>query len=396
MKRNTWIYLLGVLLLLLSGCVNSVMPAVDASPGPVDGDEPPPTVAPATQGRTVAADGELMSSYPTLALGFGGTVSGEVLTIIVTPGDILQAGDLIAQLDETELQRAVADAERTLARARTDRDLAQEQWERDIANAEQALAEAQRAQTSARLQYTSTSVEEALTALDRARDTEARAQDEYKRALDRPWEPQDIRDSYYNSWQQTIRDRELTEMRYNDARSANSANYLQLDARQADVDKAERSLAALQSGVAASYNRAVEDAEQQRVKAGEALARAQLVAPWAAMVLSVDVAPRSNVSASTPVVTLLSLEDGLRFVSQNLSEQHIAQLHPGQRAVVTLRTFPDTPLEGVVESVVSQTRTTTDGTARFTVRVRLETNDLALLPGLTGRAEIFTASDDNP
>ena len=120
------------------------------------------------------------------------------------------------------------------------------------------------------------------------------------------------------------------------------------------------------------------------------MAHARLVAPWAAIVLSVDVAPGADVGAETPVVTLLDVEDGLRFVAQNLSEQHIAAVYPGQRATVTLRTFPETELEGVVEAVVPQVGEAVEADARFTVRVRLAPTDLRLLPGLTGRVEIFT------
>ncbi len=106
--------------------------------------------------------------------------------------------------------------------------------------------------------------------------------------------------------------------------------------------------------------------------------------------LSVDVAPEATVSAGTPVVTLLSIEESLRFVTQNLSEQHIADIYPGQRAVVTLRTFPETPLEGTIEAVVPQVGEAVETDARFTVYVRLAPTDLRLLPGLTGRAEILT------
>ena len=125
-------------------------------------------------------------------------------------------------------------------------------------------------------------------------------------------------------------------------------------------------------------------------QAQEALEHARLTAPWAAIVLSVDVAPEATVSAGTPVVTLLSIEEGLRFVTQNLSEQHIADIYPGQRAVVTLRTFPETPLEGTIEAVVPQVGEAVETDARFTVHVRLAPTDLRLLPGLTGRAEILT------
>jgi multidrug resistance efflux pump len=108
------------------------------------------------------------------------------------------------------------------------------------------------------------------------------------------------------------------------------------------------------------------------------------------MVLSADATPGTTVSAGASVVTLLNIEDGLLFVTENLSEQHIANVYPGQRAIVTLRTFADRPLEGAVETVVPQVDDTEGADARFTVRVRLSATDLRLLPGLTGRVEIYT------
>ena len=153
---------------------------------------------------------------------------------------------------------------------------------------------------------------------------------------------------------------------------------------------AERKLAALEDGIEASYDRAIEDARIELAKAEEDLAHARIIAPWAAIVLSVDAVPGADVDVSTSVVTLLNIEDGLRFVTQELSEQHIADVYPGQRAVVTLRTFAETPLEGTVEAVVPQVEGTADTDARFTIHVRLEPTDLRLLPGLTGRMEILT------
>jgi multidrug resistance efflux pump len=107
-------------------------------------------------------------------------------------------------------------------------------------------------------------------------------------------------------------------------------------------------------------------------------------------VLSIDVAPAASVGATTPIVTLLSVEEGLRFITQNLSEQHIIDIAPGQRAVVTLRTFSGTPLEGFVEAVVPQVGEATATDARFAVHVRLTPTELDLMPGLTGRVEIYT------
>jgi hypothetical protein len=45
-------------------------------------------------------------------------------------------------------------------------------------------------------------------------------------------------------------------------------------------------------------------------------------------------------------------------------------------------------LEGTVEAIIPQD-VTADAEAYFTVHVRLSPSDLRLLPGLTGRVEIF-------
>ena len=352
---------------------------------------PEATLPPVVAGRTVVGDGKLASPYPKLSLTFGGNVSGEVLSVTVQAGDVVQAGNLLALLDDHDLQRAVDDAQRALDRATIDRDIAQRKWEQDVADAEQALADAQRALSKAQLEFSETSLEEARTNLELAQKAEHDRKWEYDEAK-RAWPPRPL-DPYYDAWQRAIRERELAEMRLADAQDSQRASYLQLETLKADVAKAERALEALQDGLDPSYERAIEDARLELEKAQEALTHARLVAPWDALILSVDVSPGAEVNAQTAIVTALNIQDGLRFVTQKLSEQHITNVYPGQRALITLRAFPETTIEGVVEAVIPQVveGTETNATeAFFTVRVRLMPTDLRLLPGMTGRVEIFT------
>ena len=353
---------------------------------------PEATLPPVIVGRTVVGDGKLASPYPKLSLSFGGDVGGEVLSVTVQAGDVVQIGDLLALLDDHDLQQAVDDARRTLDRAMIDRDRAQRKWEQDIADAEQALADAQRALNKAQLEFSETSLEEARTNLELAQKAEHDRKWEYDEAQ-RAWPPRPL-DMYYDAWQRAIRDRELAEMRLADAQDSQRASYLQLETLQADVAKAERALEALQDGLDPSYERAIEDARLELEKAQEALTHARLVAPWDAIILSVDVSPGAEVNAQTAIVTVLNVQDGLRFVTQKLSEQHITNVYPGQRALVTLRAFPEATIEGVVEAVIPQLVEGTEANATeayFTVQVRLMPTDLRLLPGMTGRVEIFTA-----
>jgi ABC-type antimicrobial peptide transport system permease subunit/multidrug efflux pump subunit AcrA (membrane-fusion protein) len=350
-----------------------------------------PTPLPVTSvGKLVVADGRLASPFPSLALGFSGGVSGEIVNIAVRAGDVIEAGDTLARLDDTDLRLAVDKAQLMLDRALLDRERAELQLEQDVADAQKSLETAQRALETSRLQYSSTTVEEARAVLERWREAEADAKRTYETPLYGDYTPDNIRESNYKAWQNAIREREFAEMRLRDTINARSVRALDIEAREQDVAQAERKLSALDAGIAPSYDRAIEDAERELAKAKAALENVVLIAPWNAIVLSVDVAPKATVGAGTPVVTLLNIEDGLRFVSENLSEQHVAALRPGQRATITLRTYPETPLEGTVEAIIPQVKAADTTNARFTVHIRLDPTELSLLPGLTGRAEILT------
>lgn len=379
-----------MIVMLAVGCTRVVEAPMGAITVEAEPTESPTLLPEASVGKIVVADGRLTSPFPSLALGFSGGVSGDVVSLTVRAGDVVTAGDVLACLDDTDLRLAVDKAQLMLDRAILDRERAEVQWEQDVADAQQSLETAQRALETARLQYSSTSVEEARTALEHARQAEADAQRAYETPLFGEYTPDDEREREYKAWQNAIREREFAEMRLRDATNARGVRALDIEAREQDVAQAERKLSALEDGIAPTYDRAVEDAEHELAKAKAALDNAVLVAPWDAIVLSVDIAPKATVGAGTPVVTLLNIEDGLRFVSENLSEQHVAALRPGQRAAITLRTYPETPLEGVVEAIIPQAKAAETTDARFTVHVRLDPTELSLLPGLTGRAEIFS------
>ena len=270
--------------------------------------------------------------------------------------------------------------------------------------ARQTLEAAQATLERAEMQPPTTSLAETKANLAEARSQEAQAYDDYKQSLDRPWEPQRIRDSLYTDWQLRIVDRELAELRLRDAQIALEVHYLELEAKAKDVENAEADLAAVkeepvQREETLSYGRAVEDAERALVDAEQALEDARLYAPKDGLIVSVDANVGAEVSSSTSIATLLDPKN-LYFVTENLSERHVAQLRTGQPANITLRTYPDTVLAGVVDSVIPQSERTTDADARFAAYIRLahetqpeDETDLDLLPGMTGRVEVITEQE---
>jgi HlyD family secretion protein len=385
---------------LLAGCgiaqrsIEQVDAPRDASVEPTEG-APAPVVS---LGSTILMDGELVSAAPALKLSFPSGASGELLALDVRVGQRVQAGDRIATIDDGELQRAVQDAERALERATEDRERAQtdaeetheqqrvdaqEQYEEELRQAERTLAAAQNALERAGMQPLG---------------AEAEAHDDYKQALDRPWEPQSIRDALYKEWQERITDRGLAERRLKDAELSLEAYALDLEAKEQDVVQAEEDLHRVELEEVErpeedlSYERAVQDAQRKLAEAQDALADAQLCAPWVGLVTSIDATVGDRVGAGTPIVTLVDVSR-LYFVTDNLSERHVARLKPGLQAEITLRAYPDTVVTGQIDSVIPQSEQAQGDEARFAAHIRLDETSLDLLPGMTGRVEVWTDTE---
>lgn len=383
-----------------------------------------PAVTPGTS-DVILMDGELVSAYPALPLAFPENASGRLRELHVALGQRVAKGELLATLDDGELRKAVdqarldlkraledqaqgqaeidkayqrqsEDAQRTHDRALRD---AERAYARALEDARRALAQAERDLERATLQPPTTALAEAEVELARAMDREAEAADSYAQALDRPWEPQEIRESLYKEWQARIVDRELAELRLEDAEVALRVHRLDLAAKRQAVENAQADLARVEQDpvdpreevdreVNRSYERAVEDARVRLAEAQADLEHARLVAPWNGLVLSLKIGVGSSVGAGQAVLELFNVE-ALRFVTQNLSERHVAQLAPGQRAEITLRTYPDQVVAGTVDVILPKTDRAGDADARFVAYIRLDETDLGLLPGMTGRVEVI-------
>jgi multidrug resistance efflux pump len=119
----------------------------------------------------------------------------------------------------------------------------------------------------------------------------------------------------------------------------------------------------------------------------------RLVAPAGGTVLSVDSAPGSLVGSGTPVVTLLDT-GRLQFETNNLSERDLAQITPGQEALITLKAYPNDTVDGRVLRIAPVAEGTVGDAATFSVIIDLDGTDLDLLPGMTGRVEIVSNEEN--
>jgi HlyD family secretion protein len=391
------------------------------------------TPLPAT-GTTILAEGVLVAAKPQQPIGFA--INGRLLELFVQPGDRVQAGDLIATLDDEALQDTLTDA--ALSYRQAENSLAQAQlsldkllnWEPDesaVAQAEANLAAAEANLENAQSQDAASgySVTSARVQLEQAQQALADAQEAYETAFDpgRDWEQfiddpscrtgeqypnctgapySDVieaeREAAENAVPRAEDQLRIAEANYNLAIAGlNSNSALGVEA---NIAGARQALEQARTGPKAedidtarlqveSAQLALEQAQINQEKAEKAIEDTRLIAPSGGTVLSVDSAPGSLVGSGTPVVTLLDTT-ALQFETNNLSERDLAQIDPGQEALITLKAYPNQSVDGRVLRVAPVAEGTVGDAATFTVIIDLGETELPLLPGMTGRVEIVS------
>ena len=433
-KLKLLVLLAVIATLMLSACEGTVVGGTPPTGTPEAAEEeatPRPTLVPRT-GTTILAEGALVAANPQLPLGF--STNGRLLELFVLAGDRVEAGELIATLDDEAIQDTLVDAELGVRQAQNS--LAQAQlslenilnWAPDeaaVAQAEAGLAAAEASLENAQSQDSAAgySVTSAKVQLEQAQQALVDAQEAYDTAFDpgRDWE-QFIDDPSCRTAEQfpnctgppysdVIKaEREAAEKfvpQAEDQLRIAQANYNLAIAglnsnsavsAEANIASARQALEQARSGpkagdIAAARLQveqaelALEQAAINREKAEVALEDSRLITPSGGTVLSVDSAPGSLVGAGTAVVTLLDTGH-VQFETSNLSERDLAQITPGQEVAITLKAYPTETVDGRVLRVAPVAEGTIGDAATFTVIIELQDTEMNLLPGMTGRVEI--------
>ena len=112
-----------------------------------------------------------------------------------------------------------------------------------------------------------------------------------------------------------------------------------------------------------------------------------LIATASGMVIAVQAALGALLGSGSPIAILLDTTQ-LEFHTTNLSERDLSQILPGQTAVVTLKAYPNEPIEATVKRIGLQAGAAVGDAATFPVMLALSETDLDIRSGMTGRAEI--------
>ena len=398
---------------------------------------PTATVARGSIDETVSATGNIVAEQQA-SLTFA--TSGEIAEVLVVEGQEVEAGQVLARLDTTSLEWQIARSEASLASAQARLEQAQQPpTEEDLASAQAALdsalaslervkegtseddiASAQAALDSALASYEKVKAgptKEDLAAVkaqvDSAKASLQQAQAAYDLIKNQP--DAAMRKESLNLQNATI---SLEQAQANYDAVANHPTESELAAAEAQVAQAEATLASLlgkptESEIAsaeaqvaqaeASLNSLLtrpdpEDvAVQQAVvdEAALALAQAQsqlddavITAPFAGIILSVNVNEGEWASMGAPVFVLAATEPLILDV--NVDEVDVAQLSEGQPAYLSFDALKDQEIGGTVR-YIAPSSTNVGGAVAYAVEISFSPDGLPVRLGMTADVDIVVA-----
>ena len=386
--RKWMVLVVGVLLLAgCGGAGGTAEPTAEAE-----------AVARDTEGKVIAEAVVEPARWSDLRFTTGGTVA----QVSVAPGDQADSGDLLVELDRTDLALAVQEAEAAVAAAQAQ--LAQTKAPprpEEIAAAEHRLADAVAALARATAQRDQLAAGTTDAEIAAAQAEVAQAQAEL-RAVEEMH-----RKAYKNKDEET---RKLADYQLHAAREAVAAAQAKLEAAQggagarfrdaqagvtaasAQRDVAQAELDLLKAGVTpeevAVSAAAVRQAEVAVAMAQDGLGRAEIRAPFAGVVTKVNV-EAGETAAPGDVVVVLAMLDRLQARTVDLTELDVVQVAEGQPVVVTVDALPGVELRGHVARIGLRSEDYR-GDVVYPVIVELDEDAPGLRWGMTAVVEIET------
>ena len=367
-----------------------------------------------------------------------------VQDVPVRLGDTVEAGDLLVQLDKTDLQFDGDNAQQTvaLAQARLD-DLLARASDAEIASAEASLAstqaqlddlldgpseteialtEASIASSQASLSSSVADLNSTQQSINQSQITAAQAsllaaQQQLDAAEEaNADEPNEATHEAMLQAQQVVANAQAqlddlmagpsVNAAQNSVAAANArlqgsqidleatlagASTVDIANAQASVAQAEATLADLLAGPTAEEIRSAEaevaQAELTLAAAEEALAEASILAPFAGVVTAVYVS--EGEIASGPVVELVD-SHSLELVL-GVDEVDIGSFAVGQPAIMTLEAWPDRTIDSEIVAIAPSASDENSALVTYDVRLAYQADDLPALIGLTANANLITA-----
>lgn len=275
-----------------------------------------------------------------LQTSLGAKVGGNVQSVSVDVGQTVHAGQVLAQLDPSDLQKQLAQVE---AQLQVDEAQLQSSQHSSVNSAGQAKA-----------------------AMDQARANYEQAQADYQR-----------NETLYSG--QAISKQQLEQ------------SQLKMDTSKSQLDSAQNAYDLAQAGDSVNVSRSMLEKDQ----ASAAITRQQLseltiTSPVDGIVATKNIEVGEQVSAQTTLFSIVQVDPVM--VTVNVSDQLIASIKPGTTAQVAVSQVGKDPFQG---SVVKVSPTLDQTSHAYPVQIQLANPDKLMLPGMTASVQ-FTGLNTQP
>ena len=345
-------------------------------------------VTQATLSSVVESSGSVSpESSVTLSFGASGTVS----KVNAEVGDQVKKGDVLAELDTTDLELQVAQAEQSYLSQQATYSMTVNPDPAEVTAAQIALSNASAAYKLAQQKYqvhSTDSVWLSCDNVDSARQTYDDAQTAYNNYISN-WRVQ-VNGSAEISPQKAQLDR--TKANYEQVMAScslakSSVNTSGLTSAKAAMTQAQANLNDLLSPSERTLAAAKIKLEQARLSldlAREALTDAQIVAPFDGVVTGVTAGVGGK--AGSAAVTLIDASQ--YHVDVLVDETEIGQVQAGQRANITFDALPDVTVTGEVVRI-DPAGTVSNGVVNYLVRIDLDSTEAALRSDMTANVQMI-------
>jgi HlyD family secretion protein len=324
---------------------------------------------------------------------------GQVTEVLVEVGDVVQAGDVLARLDDTSARQAVTEAQLSVQQAQANLDSTRIETKAGLAQANLDAARASYTEASAMAAHSGDQLTSTRVSLAEAEDQLTTALDNYYKAWDpaRDWELNvPFRKASLENERNATRDA-LQSAQYNLQVAQAAHNLAVAGVSDSSVESARAQVVNAQMTVdkqpvqIQQLEIALSQAQLQLESAQRTLEEMTLVAPVSGTVTAVNI--KANETTTGEAAVVLSDLSTL-VVDINLDETDVASASVGQEATVTLDAFSNVEIMGTVTSIAPVAEVQS-GVVLYPVTVRLEPTSVPARAGMTADVEIVTASREN-
>ena len=259
--------------------------------------------------------------------------SGYVDEVYIRRNDEVQEGDLLAELEVTDLKNQITQKEAELQSV-------QMNYERRVTEAQNSVRAAELNLAKLEASTSETSIISARINLERSRIRLAEARDEYNKSLDRDWEKEEVRDRYAEAVRDAQWSVEISEAQYADALRAQQRNGYELELSQMNLDLAKLSMSEIETGL--DVTRTILSLDRLT----DQLNDARIVASFTGVVLQSSIMEGKQVQGYS---TMMVLADPTELdVSADLQDSEMSELAEGMSVVAEFVNRPGEEYAGVI------------------------------------------------